>query len=188
LATTKPRIALGGGEGGGRGGAAAAADGATTSVSVTAWQMQPGEDQIVADRLREVLSRKRSPKSSSQLATPTANLSGRWDVEIEFFSSKSHHTLFLMQEGSQLRGAHKGDFSTRDLFGSIEGNQVKLRSQVAMPGDSLSFTFAGSIAGDTLSGAVYMGEYLNAKFAAKRSPYPAGSAQIRIPTGPPLAN
>ena len=39
-----------------------------------------------------------------------------------------------------------------------------------------------------IRGAVYMGEYLNAKFAAKRNPYPAGTATIRVPTGPPLAN
>src|SRR5262249_52416015 len=145
-------------------------------------QMQPGEEKIVADRLYAALSQERSPKSSNRPAVPTANLSGRWDVEIEFFSSKGHHTLFLMQEGNQLRGAHKGDFSTRDVFGTIEGSEVKLRSQLNMPGDSLSFTFAGSIAGDTMSGAVYMGEYLNARFAAKRNPYPAGSGQIRIPT------
>jgi hypothetical protein len=185
LATSKPRIALSGG--GGRGGAAAT-DGATTSVSVTPWQMQPGEDKIVADRLYAVLSQKRNPKPSNPPATPTANLSGRWDVEMEFFSSKGRHTLFLVQEGNQLRGSHKGDFSTRDLFGTIEGSEVKLRSQLTLPGDSLTYTFAGALAGDTISGAVYMGEYLNAKFAAKRSPYPAGSATIRIPSGPPLAN
>jgi len=149
--------------------------------------MQPGEDKIVADRLYAVLSQKRSPKSNSPGA-PAANLSGRWDVEMEFFSSKGRHTLFLVQEGNQLRGSHKGDFSTRDLFGTIEGSEVKLRSQLSLPGDSLTYTFAGALAGDTISGAVYMGEYLNAKFAAKRSPYPAGSATIRIPSGPPLAN
>ena len=65
LATTKPRIALSGGGGGGGRGAAAPVDSSSTSVSVTAWQMQPGEDKVVADRLHAVLSQKRSPKSSA---------------------------------------------------------------------------------------------------------------------------
>ena len=55
-------------------------------------------------------------------------------------------------------------------------------------GDSIIFTFSGAVSGDTISGPIYMGEYLNAKFAAKRNPSPAGSAAIRVPTGPPLAN
>ena len=137
--------------------------------------MQPGDDKVVADRLHAVLSQKRSPKSSAPPA-PAANLSGRWEVNVEFFSSKSRHTLFLMQEGNRIQGSHQGDYSTRDVYGTIEGNQIKLRSQASAPGDSVGFIFAGTLAGDTISGPIYMGEYLNARFTAKRSNYPAGPA------------
>jgi len=189
LATSKPRIALGGGGGGGgRGGRGGAADAGSTSISITAWQMQPGDDKVVADRLHAVLSQKRSPSSASPPAAPAANLSGRWEVDVEFFSSKSRHTLFLMQDGNRIQGSHQGDYSTRDVYGTIEGNQIKLRSQASTPGDSVGFIFAGTLAGETISGPIYMGEYLNARFTAKRSNYPAMAGPIRIPTGPPLAN
>jgi D-glucosaminate-6-phosphate ammonia-lyase len=181
LARTKPRIALGGG--GGRGGEV---DPGTTSISVTAWMMQPGDDKVVAERIHSVLSRKRSPKTTTT-AAPGSNLTGRWDVEIEFFSSKSQHTLFIQQDGNWIEGAHQGDFTVRDLIGQIEGNEVKLRSSERRPGDNVTFTFAGTVAGDTISGPVYMGEYLNAKFTAKRHDYPDSRTTIRIPTGPPLA-
>jgi seryl-tRNA(Sec) selenium transferase len=185
LATGKPRIALGSGGGGGR--AARDAEG-STSVSVTAWMMQPEDVKPVADRLHQVLSKKRSPTPPTA-PPPAANLSGRWDVDIEFFSSRSRHTLYLSQDGNRLQGSHKGDFSTRDVFGTIDGDQIKLRSQLSQPGDSIGFIFGGTLAADTFSGAVYMGEYLNAKFTATRYRYPAGpGAAIRIPTGPPLAN
>ena len=46
LARTKPRIALGAG-----GRRSRRRDPATTSISVTAWMMQPGDDKIVADRI-----------------------------------------------------------------------------------------------------------------------------------------
>ncbi|HEY2015410.1 MAG TPA: aminotransferase class V-fold PLP-dependent enzyme [Bryobacteraceae bacterium] len=188
LASTKPRIALGsGGGGGGVRGGRGAADPGSTSVTVTAWMMQPGDDQVVADRLHAVLSEKRSPKST-QLTPAATNVSGRWDVNVEFFSSKSKHTLFLTQDGNHLQGTHQGDFSTRDVFGTIEGDQVKLRSATNERGDSVAFIFAGVVSGDTISGPIYMGEYLNAKFTAKRYGYPAGPGAIRIPTGPPLAN
>src|SRR5207237_2856180 len=54
LARTEPRIALGAGAGGGRRGSEP--DPGTTSISVTAWMMQPGDDEIVADRNYGVLA------------------------------------------------------------------------------------------------------------------------------------
>jgi D-glucosaminate-6-phosphate ammonia-lyase len=186
LATNKPRVALAaGGGGGGRRGATGGPP--TTSVSITAWQMQPGDAEVVAERLHGVLSQRRGAPPAAQ--PPTANLSGRWNVAMEFFNGKSQHTLFLIQEGNRINGSHKGDFAIRDINGTIEGNQVKLRSQYSAPGDSVGFIFAGTLNGDTISGPVYMGEYLNAKFTATRMPFPAGpGAPIRIPVGAPLAN
>jgi D-glucosaminate-6-phosphate ammonia-lyase len=150
--------------------------------------MQPGDDKIVADRIHEVLSIKRSPRPEP--AAPETNLSGRWDVNVEFFSSKSQHVLFLQQDGGRVNGSHKSDFSVRDVQGTIEGGQIKLRSNTAErgSGDSVPFIFAGTGSGDAFSGTLYMGEYLNAKFKATRRPYPVGSSTIVLPGGPPLAN
>jgi len=186
LARTKPRIALAGGEGGGRN--RREPDNGKTSISITAWMMQPGDDKIVADRIHEVLSIKRSPRPEP--AAPETNLSGRWDVNVEFFSSKGHHLLFLQQDGGRVNGSHKSDFSVRDVQGTIEGGQIKLRSNTAErgSGDSIPYIFAGTGSGDAFSGTLYMGEYLNAKFTATRRPYAAGSSAIVLPGGPPLAN
>ncbi len=186
-ARNKPRIALGAGVGGPRPrGTENIEPAALTGISITAWMMQPGDDKVVAERLYALLSEKRSPKPPP--ATPAANLSGRWDVTLQFFSSHSQHSLQLEQDGNNLRGIHKGDFSVRDIFGTIEGNQVKLQSNDRTPGDVITFTFAGALEGDVISGPVYMGEYLNAKFTARRHAYPATRGSITIPGGPPLAN
>jgi uncharacterized pyridoxal phosphate-dependent enzyme len=182
VARSKPRIALGAGGGGGNN----EVPPDQTSIGITAWMMQPGDDKIVADRLFELLAQKRDPKPPP--APPSVTVSGRWDVNIEFFSSTSQHSLILEQEGNRLHGVHKGDFSVRDVFGTIEGDSVKLQSSERPPGDSITFTFAGTISADTISGPVYMGEYLNARFTAQRHSYPATRARIVIPGGPPLAN
>jgi D-glucosaminate-6-phosphate ammonia-lyase len=183
LARTKPRIALGGGGGGGRG---SEAEPGTTSISVTAWMMQPGDDKVVAERIYGVLSAKRTPRSTAMPA-PSANLSGLWDVEIEFFSSKSRHTLFIEQDGNWIQGSHQGDFTVRDMVGMIEGNEVKLRSIERRPGAAVTFIFSGTVSGNTMSGPIHMGEYLNAKFTAKKRAYPAEHTRIVVPKGPPLA-
>jgi D-glucosaminate-6-phosphate ammonia-lyase len=178
LARTKPRIALG------SGGGAGDADPGTTSISVTAWMMQPGDDKVVADRIYGVLSRKRSPQSST-MTSPAANISGSWDVEVEFFSSTSRHTLFIEQDGNWIQGSHQTDLSVRDIAGTIEGNEVKLRSAALRP--AVTFIFVGTVSGETISGPIYMGEYLNARFTARRHRYPPGRTRIVVPGGPPLA-
>lgn len=181
LARTSPRIAVG--AGGGRG---ATPDPAVTSISVTAWMMQTGDDKVVAERIHSVLARKRSPRSATVVA-PAADFSGRWDVDIEFFSSTSRHTLFIEQDGNWIQGSHQGDFTVRDLIGTVEGDQVTLRSSERRPGANVTFTFAGTGAGDTISGPLYMGEYLNARFTARRHQYPVERPIIRVPSGRPMA-
>jgi seryl-tRNA(Sec) selenium transferase len=183
VARNKPRIALGAGR---LRGGPAESESATTSIDITAWMMQPGDDKVVADRLHGILSQKRSPKPP--MAAPVSNMSGRWDVDLEFFSSKSQHVLVLEQNGNALQGSHKGDFSTRDIFGTIEGSEVKLRSTENVPGDSITFIFSGTLNGDSMAGNIHMGEYLTAKFTARRHAYRNTSRRILVPGGPPLAN
>ena len=112
LARTKPRIAVGSvsSDGGGNRGGASVPPG-TTGVTITAWQMQSGQDTIVAGRLHEALSRTRPPRPA-EMTAPAANLSGRWDVDVEFFSSRSQHSLYIEQDeqlDSRLaqRGLHR---------------------------------------------------------------------------------
>ena len=184
LARNKPRIALASG-GGGRG-----RDGGSsseTSITITAWMMHPGDDQVVAERIHGVLAQKRKPKPPMQ--RPRADVSGHWDVSIEFFSGKSQHSFYLEQDGNWIHGTHITDFETREMFGMIEGDQVTLRSDTPgrHTGDSVPFIFSGAVSDGSMKGPIHMGEYLNANYTAKLHGYPARRQRIRVPDGPPLA-
>lgn len=177
LARNKPRIALG----------SSNRSSGTTSIHITSGQMQPGEEQVVADRIYEVLSRLYSPKQA--MAAPSADLTGRWNVSVKFFSSQSEHSFFIeQQDGNWIQGSHKGDYHLRDMAGMIEGDQVKLVSSFRRPGNRLNYLFTGTLSGDTITGRLFMGEYLDATFTAKRHTYSEDHQQILVPGGPPLAN
>jgi len=178
LGRNKPRIALAAGWGN---------KDDMTSIRITAGQMQPGEDKIVADRIAEVLSRKRSPRSKT-MAAPAASIAGKWDIEIAFYSSKSQYSWILEQEDNWLQGSHTGELSqTRSMNGTIEGDQVKIRTTTAIPGDHVTFLYTGALSGDQITGSVYMVEYGTAKFTAKKNKKKADRRKINVPGGPPLA-
>jgi uncharacterized pyridoxal phosphate-dependent enzyme len=177
LDTTEPRIALGGGGGGGGGGRGGRGGGDRTSISITAYMMMPGEDEIVGRRVFEILSAQRPPRKIEPPKTPAGDLTGRWDVRIEYAAGSANHVFHVKQQGNQLMGTHQGDFVSRDFSGSISGSDVRISSNVGEEhGAALSFRFTGELSGDAISGDLDMGEYLGAKWSAKRHAFGRGEA------------
>jgi seryl-tRNA(Sec) selenium transferase len=181
LGRNKPRIALAFGTK-----RNAPSEPGLTSINVTAGQMQPGEDKIVAERIYSVLSKTRNPKPA-QMKAPEATLSGRWDVTVQYYSSSSNYTWTLEQDGNWLQGVHTGMFSTQNLVGTIEGGVMRVRNIENPPGDYLALTFTGNVSGDTISGTIYMVEYGTANFKATKYKYQENRAPLSVPGGPPLA-
>jgi len=147
--------------------------------------MQAGEEKIIADRLHEVLSRKRSPRP--EMSAPSTNLAGLWDLNIKFFSSNSMQILSIEQDGNWLSGTHKADFATRALTGTIDGNKVRFESSIKIIADNINYLFQGTVNGDNMSGDIHLGEYRTATFTASRSKSKPARKRIQIPAGPPLA-
>lgn len=177
LISSKPRITVGGGR---------STDPGMASISINASQMQPGQDKIVGDKIFELLSKKRSPKVETSMKAPGSQIGGRWDLEIDYFSSKSNHILYLEQDGNWLKGIHQTGFSTRDVSGSIEGNEVKFLSPGRRP--AVSYTFAGIITENTISGKIDMGEFLTASFTGKKNTKDPDRIPIVFPEGRPMGN
>lgn len=175
FARNKPRIAIG----------ARSRDGKTT-LSITTGQMQPGNEKVVADRIYNILTQKRQPRSE-ELAAPSASINGHWDVTVEFLSSTGQHSLYLEQDGNWIQGTHHSDFSAQEIMGMVEGDQIKMRSNVRIPGSGVTYLFSGTATDDSMSGSIYLGEYLTAKFTAKRAEYRTERRKFAIPGGPPLA-
>jgi len=140
-----------------------------TGVTVTPYMMSAGDEIVIADRLHAVLTSRTLREPSVETAAPAGNLSGRWDVRIEYAAGSSMHVLYLRQTGNDIDGTHQGDFVARDLTGTINGRDVRIRSNYGgQTGDSLSFAFTGTLNGDQLAGDLDMGEYLAAKWTARR--------------------
>ena len=160
LFQTEPRITLDA-RGGGQPG--------QTGVSVTPYMMAPGDERTVADRLVAVLSKPAAQPAPASPGAPAADLTGQWIVRIQYAAATSNHTLHLTQKGNDLGGLHQGEFRTREITGTLDGDAVRIRSAFGeQHGDSINLTFTGKVTGDQMGGALDMGEYLGATWTATR--------------------
>ena len=131
--------------------------------------MKPGEYKIVAQRLYDIL--RNAPKQSKAkpaLAPPAVDISGAWDVEIQYQVGSARHKLFLTAKENRVTGSHSGWAFQGDLSGRMDGDKVELRSSLPAEGTRLAYLFQGTAARDTMSGAVNLGEYGSARWSARR--------------------
>jgi L-seryl-tRNA(Ser) seleniumtransferase len=158
LLDTEPRVAL-----------AAAGQGTLSGVSITPYMMSAGDERIIADRLVALLSNGKPGLAAPAVLPPSTDVSGRWDVRITYAAGASTHTLQLRQRSNDIAGSHQGDFMTRDVTGTIEGDAVRIRSAVGEEhGEAISLLFTGKVSGTDMAGTLDMGEYLGATWTAKR--------------------
>lgn len=143
-----------------------------SSVWIIPYQMMPGEEKSVADRIRALLSSPPAPLAPEPApAPPATSLAGQWDLNLDFGRGSAVHTLFFEQDGSKLAGTHRGEFFSGDLNGSINGRAVSFRSSHRVHGTRLSYEFTATLDGGKLTGSVFMGEYGTAPFTAERHKY-----------------
>ncbi|MEP6534049.1 MAG: hypothetical protein ABJF23_01935 [Bryobacteraceae bacterium] len=163
LDTTDPRILVGGSRGNQNG------------ISISGFNLGPGHEKIISDRLYAVLSAKHTLKTPEAALPPAADLTGQWNVHIEYAAGTSKHSLSLQQRGARLEGIHQGDFLARDLSGQMNGDKVQFRSLLPEHevGNALTYTFSGTVNGETMSGDLDLGEYLKAKWSARKHQYAA---------------
>jgi D-glucosaminate-6-phosphate ammonia-lyase len=139
-------------------------------IGINASQLEPGEEQIIADRVFELMSR--PPQLNKPSGAAATNLSGQWDLQIKFTASTVDHRFMLEQDGNRLVGTHHGSIGARGIEGTIYGDEVLIRSSYSEGGARINYTFTGTIAGDTMGGGVSLSEYGKAEWTAKRHVYP----------------
>ncbi len=132
--------------------------------------MKPDEYKIVADRLHQVLSEAPKPKKREWVA-PSADISGRWDVSVQYYVGGAQHVLFLEASGNRLTGTHIGSLVSGPIEGVIDGDAVRFSSVLPIEGSKLGYAFTGKVSGDRIEGALDLGEYPGATWTAVKHSY-----------------
>jgi hypothetical protein len=140
-----------------------------SSVTIMPYMMDPGEDRIIANAIYEALSK---PGHYENPVIPTgepAAVKGAWAVTIQYPRGIGEQTFTLEQTGNDLTGQQKGEIYNATLKGAIHANQIELRSNMAVGGNSIPWSFKGTVEGSNIAGTVHMGEYGDATWKATRA-------------------
>jgi L-seryl-tRNA(Ser) seleniumtransferase len=146
-----------------------------SSISITPYQMSPGDEKVVAQRLYAVLSK--PPRIDNPPAPPQGeptNVAGQWEVRLDFGYGSATHTVAFEQDGAKLKGTHHGEFAAGDLSGTVAANNVTFQSSLPTEGQRVSFQFKGAVENGKMAGTVALGEYGEAKWTAERHQYRTG--------------
>lgn len=131
--------------------------------------LRPDDHKIIAERLAEVFRGAPRGVAATTPTAPTVDLSGRWDVQIQYQLGTAKHKLFLTARRNKVSGTHIGWANEGAVRGEIDGSRVSLRSALAASGQSLPYHFKGKVEGDSMSGEVELGEYGKATWTATRA-------------------
>lgn len=150
------------------------------AATITPYMLVAGEQKIVAEHLYRALSAAPKPGSRKKGESPAADLSGEWDVHVEFVSGNADHSFILAQNGNDMIGTHVGQAAVRELKGTIDGNKVLIRSAYLLHGARLDYTFEGTADHSQMQGNLSVGEYGSGRWSAKRRApqFPRGGRAI----------
>ena len=155
---SEPRIVVAGG-GGTR----------QSTLAIVPYQMMPGEERVVGERIYALLSKPPSIKKETPPTGSNAAVAGAWKVQMDFTRSSATHSVTLEQDGAKLTGTHRGEFYAGPIAGAVAANTVKFRTSHKVHGTQLSYDFNGVVDNGEMKGTVAMGEYGTAKFTARKA-------------------
>lgn len=137
-------------------------------VMIMPYMMEAGDDQIVAKRLREVLSTRPKAEAPKMQLAPVVNIAGQWEVNTRYVLGQSKHSMTLEQTDGTLSGTYRSQYATQEVKGQVSGKQVEFRTVIGCEGNYVTYIFSGMADGDTMSGQVTLGEYGSGTWTAKK--------------------
>jgi len=140
-----------------------------STLTIMPYMMDPGEDRIIADAIYEGLTK---PGHYDDPVIPTgtpAQVQGQWSVAIQYSRGIGEQRFTLEQSSNDLIGVQQGELYKATLKGVIHADQIELRSTMEVSGNSVPWTFKGSVQGNSMNGTVHLGEYGEATWKATRA-------------------
>src|SRR5580658_7825029 len=96
--------------------------------------------------------------SSILSAGGTANLSGKWEVQVEGYGAPRTQKFDLKQSGEGLSGVYEGRFGESKVTGTVKDSAVEFEMRVIENERILTIHYIGTASDDGIKGTVTFGD------------------------------
>jgi hypothetical protein len=126
------------------------------SVTIDPFQFQPGEAAQVGQAIADALT---AAHNLQPAAEPQAqvDISGTWDVRVQFLHGERKHRLKLQQQGSQLSGSQQSEQFASNVIGKLAAQRVHMQFETRHEGSAIAYRFEGTVGNGTMQGDVFLG-------------------------------
>lgn len=126
------------------------------SITLDPFQLEPGQATEVGHAIAAVLNAAGAAAEESTTA-PVADLSGEWEVRVQFLHGERAHRVSLRQQKSALAGNQRSVQFEGAVVGSLKGDRVRMTFATRYEGAIISFRLDGKVANGRMGGKVVLG-------------------------------
>jgi D-glucosaminate-6-phosphate ammonia-lyase len=126
------------------------------SVNLDPFQFSPGEAAQVGTAIANTLTAAHNLQPTTDPAA-AADVSGEWDVLVEFLHGKRKHRLNLKQQGSALSGSQSSEQFESNVIGKLAEQQVHMEFETRHEGSAIAYRFEGIVKNGSMKGDVFLG-------------------------------
>jgi L-seryl-tRNA(Ser) seleniumtransferase len=125
------------------------------SIEIDPFGLQPGEAEQVARAISAALSMPAAAKAKA--AVPKLDVSGAWDVRVNFLFGERTHRLQLKQDGGAITGDQTSQQFDSPVTGSLDADGLHLMFRTRYEGATIFYRLDGTVAGNKIEGNVVLG-------------------------------
>lgn len=126
------------------------------SVTLDPFQFSPGEAAQVGSAVAATLTAAHNMHPATD-APAAADVSGTWDVLVQFLHGARKHRLRLQQQGSQLSGSQQSEQFETPVIGKLAGKGVHMEFETRHEGSAIAYRFEGTVTDGKMAGDVFLG-------------------------------
>ncbi len=126
------------------------------SLTIDPFQFSPGEAAQVGQAIADTLNAAHNLHPATEPAA-AIDLSGNWDVRVQFLHGERKHRLRLQQQGSQLSGSQQSEQFESNVIGRLAAQTVRMEFETRHEGSAIAYRFEGTVNDGRMAGDVFLG-------------------------------
>ena len=123
---------------------------------------------LVATLMIPVAVAAQDPKPPQGQEKPAPTMTGTWAIEAHHSAGTSTPTVTITQTGEKLSGKYVGSYGESELVGTIKDNKEFTFTVEIGTEQKVKVVYTGTLDGETIKGALTMGEMGEGTFTGKR--------------------